>query len=166
MWDIVGGLTVILVPVIWTAFHLPIGSLLITMIAPLVALDVVFISSPIRTHWRLLGSIAGGVFGIIASAMAADSFVLWSLLLFAGLAACAFVRGGQHPWSISGMQLGLSYMFAQVTGSGPSVDMLVVIDRIAGLVIGLLVMIVVAYYVRLFFQERPVEQMLQRMRPA
>jgi uncharacterized membrane protein YccC len=163
---IVGGLTVSLTPVIWTAFHLPIGSLLITMIAPLVALDVVFISRPIRTHWRLFGSFMGGVFGILATALAADSFAVWSLFLFAGLAACAYIRGARRPWSISGMQFGLSFMFAQVTGSGPSADMSVVIDRLAGLVIGLLVMIVVAYYVRLFFQDRPVEQMAERLHPA
>ncbi len=163
---LVGALTVSLVPLLWRIFHLPAGSLLITTIAPLVALDVIFISSPIHTHWRLLGSLLGGVAGVAASALASDSLFLWSLLLFAGLSTCAWVRGGRHAWSISGMQLGLSYMFALVTGSGPSADISVVIDRITGLMLGLVVMIAVAYIVRLFFQDRPVEEMPQRLRLA
>ena len=127
---------------------------------------MVFISSPILAHWRLLGSFAGGVAGVASSALAADSFFVWLLLLFSGLSVFAWVRGGSHTWSISGMQLGLSYLFAFVTSSGPSADMSVVIDRIAGLMCGLLVMITVAYYVRLFFQDRPVEEMPQRLRLA
>ncbi len=163
---VVAGATVMIVPVLWYLLGLPITSLLVTMIAPLVALDVVFISSPIRTHWRLLGSAVGGIAGIVAAALAADSFAVWSFLLFAGLGGAAYVGGSKRTWAISAMQLGLAFLFALVTGSGPSSDSVLVLNKIIGLIIGLLVMIAVAYAVRLFFQDRPADQIMERLRTA
>ena len=149
---LVGGFTVSIVPVIWYFFQLPFGSLLITMIAPLIALDAAFVEHPVRTHWRLVGAIVGGAFGVLAGAIAGDSFLLWSWALLGGTAACGYVSGGGRPWSAAGTMGGLAVVFSLVTGSGPTTDILTILNRIAGIVIGIGIMIGVAYAVRLVFR--------------
>ena len=78
-----GGVTIILVPILWSWWHLP--SLTQTIVSSFVVLDRDVLSTRFRGVQRILGCLAGGAFGLLTIWLGIDSFFMWSIMLFAGV---------------------------------------------------------------------------------
>lgn len=155
---LVAGLTVVVVPILWFEFHLPMMSLMVAMIAPLIVLDPGVAAHPTHLHWRHIGTLLGGLGGYVGTVLAGESFFVWSLAFVAGIAAFAYVNGSGRPWASAGPLGGIAFMFSIVAGTGPATTNALMIDRICGIVAGLFIMMAVAHVVRLAVRARDSER--------
>lgn len=132
-----GGIAIALIPLVWEALDLPgLGQTPVTAFVILVALRQ-------EPGWRALNRVAGcflgGLWGLAAMHLGGGSFLPWLLMLFAGLYAAAHINQGQGDAAYVGLQAGIAIVIAMVQGQGPSADIAPAINRLAGVLGGVLV---------------------------
>jgi uncharacterized membrane protein YccC len=137
---VTGGLAVACIPLIWEALDLPgLGQTPITAFVILIAMR----RGP---AWvavnRVAGCVLGGAYGLLGMRLAGDAFVVWILLLSGGLYVCCYIkeRGGEA--SYTGHQAAVAVIMSMVQGLAPSPDILPAIERLVGMIGGIIVVIV------------------------
>jgi uncharacterized membrane protein YccC len=90
---------------------------------------------------RLLGCFAGGALGLLAVRLGPDSFFVWSIALLSGIFAFAQLHHSTSHWAYVGTQGGVAFILALITGSGPPDSILPAINRIAGMLCGVLILL-------------------------
>jgi uncharacterized membrane protein YccC len=131
---LLAGLVLVLVPVLWGLFDLP----AVTQIAisVLVVIDRDAIALRRRGRQRLLGCAAGGAMGLALLALGLDGLLVWLVALGGGIFLFSSLTLGGGPNAYVGIQGGLTLIMALVTGPGPPDALLPVLDRLAGVTLG------------------------------
>jgi uncharacterized membrane protein YccC len=144
---LVGGLTAVIIPLLWSAFDLP--SLPQSLVTVLVLVTPTLEATRFIGLQRILGCLLGGAVGLFAALFALESMFLWSAILILGIAGFSQLHFSGSRWAYTGTQGGLAFIFATVTGNGPPDTILPVVNRIVGISLGVLVFMSVATAVQL-----------------
>jgi len=137
-----GGIATASIPQIWEGLQLPgLDQTPITAFVILVAMH----REPAWTALnRVIGCLMGGAYGLLCLRLVDDNTVLWLLLLFFGLYIFSHVKHGNADLSYSGHQAGVATILSMVQGLSPSPDILPAINRLVGMIGGIVVVIVAA----------------------
>lgn len=92
---------------------------------------------------RLVGCLLGGAYALACLPLTGDDPALWLLFLSSGIWVAAWVQNGPHGISYCGSQFALAFLVTFVQGSGPPSSILPGLQRLEGILIGLLVLGVV-----------------------
>ncbi|MEJ1978098.1 MAG: hypothetical protein WDN49_20265 [Acetobacteraceae bacterium] len=93
---------------------------------------------------RATGCLLGGSLALLTLALPlSQSFLPWLLLLMAGTWGAMQVQTGRHDISVVGAQAGIALIITLVQGWGPPASLLPAVERIAGMLgaIGLLLLV-------------------------
>jgi uncharacterized membrane protein YccC len=137
---ITGGLAVACIPLIWEALDLPgLGQTPITAFVILLAMR----SGPALVAVnRVAGCVLGGVYGLLSMRFVGDAFPFWIALLFGGLYICCYVKAREGEASYTGHQAAVAVIVSMVQGLAPSPDILPAIERLVGMIGGIVVVVV------------------------
>jgi uncharacterized membrane protein YccC len=145
------GMAVAAVPVVWRLLELPnLSQMAISIGAVMAVPTLTGISerdqSAIaqRMLQRVAGCILGGCLGAMVLLMPiSQSFVPWLLLLMAGTWLAMQIQNGRHGIAGVGAQAAIALILTLVQDTGPAASLLPAIDRIAGMLgaIGLLLLV-------------------------
>ena len=146
-----GGLAVASVPFIWTFWDLPsVAQMPITM-TTIMAVPFALTSDPVERNravlergvLRLIGCLLGGLAGLAVLALALTNFVALLALLGGGIWVCAHVQASTRGVGYVGTQGGLAFLITLVQSDGPALSILPGMDRLAGIVCGLAILLAV-----------------------
>jgi uncharacterized membrane protein YccC len=130
----IGGVTAMLIPILWSWLNLP--SLSQIVVTSLVVLDRDGASTHFRGLQRVLGCLAGGAGGLLTIRLGPDLFFVWSIMLIAGVFLFALIHHSTSRWAYVGTQGGVAFILALVTGLGPPDSIMPAVNRIAGMLCG------------------------------
>jgi uncharacterized membrane protein YccC len=103
-----------------------------------------------RAAYRLVGCALGAVLGLFCVHWVGTSFLAWFLLLMAGTWLSSQIQSGSTNIGYVGTQAGLAFLLSMIQGQGPPLSPLPGIDRFAGIMAGLSVLLVITMVVSLF----------------
>ena len=135
----ISGITMTLIPMLWAWLSLP--ALTQIVASSFVVLDRDIAATSSRGLQRLLGCFAGGALGLLAVRLGPDSFFIWSIALLSGIFLFAQLHHSTSHWAYVGTQGGVAFILALITGTGPPDSILPAIDRIAGMLCGVLILL-------------------------
>src|SRR5215471_1950697 len=151
-----GGLTVMLLPPLmnWLA---PLGSstMAVTAVA-VMAIPTTAIQEPDgqavvqRAVYRLVGCALGALLGLFCVHWIGSNFPLWLMLLMAGVWLDSQIQSGNTGISYVGTQAGLAFLLSMIQGQGPPTSPTPGLDRFAGIMAGLSVLLVITMIISLF----------------
>ncbi|WP_431285945.1 FUSC family protein [Humitalea sp. 24SJ18S-53] len=131
---LIGGLLPVLVMVTWQAFDVP--QVVQMAVTAIVVLDKDVTQQGLRGRQRLLGCALGAACGIAVVLVGTDSLMLWLGALTIGVFLFSTIHHGGGPSAYVGTQAGVAFIIAIVSGSGPPDMLLPALDRLAGVVLG------------------------------
>ena len=145
------AIAVVAVMLVWVLFDLPeVTEMAITvavvMSAPVVAgtkLDTRHAVAQ-RSIFRFIGCLLGGVLALGCLALDVTSFPWWLAMLGAGVWICMHVQVGRHGVGYVGTQAGMVYIITLVQGASPPESIMPGIERFAGIVGGLAILLIVS----------------------
>ena len=151
-----GGLTVMVLPLLlnWLA---PLGSsqLAVTSVA-IMAIPTTALAEPDgrtviqRAVHRLVGCALGALLGLFVLHGVGENFLVWLLLLMAGLWLASQIQSGNTGVGYIGTQAGIAFLLSMIQGQGPPVSIIPGIDRFAGIMAGLSVLLIITMAMSLF----------------
>jgi uncharacterized membrane protein YccC len=151
-----GGLTVMVLPLLlnWLA---PLGSsqLAITSVAVMAIPTTAVLETDGRTvvqravH-RLVGCALGALLGLFFLYGVGESFLVFMFLLMAGIWLASQVQSGSTGVNYVGNQAGIAFLLSMTQGQGPPVSPFPGIDRFAGIMAGLSVLLIITMAISLF----------------
>jgi uncharacterized membrane protein YccC len=139
----IGGVATMLVPILWSRLYLP--SLSQIVITSLVVLDRDAASTHFRALLRVLGCLVGGAFGLLTIRFGTDSFLTWSVMLVGGIFLFSLLHHSASRWAYVGTQGGVALIVALVSGFGPPDTILAAVNRIAGMLCGVGILLCVSF---------------------
>jgi uncharacterized membrane protein YccC len=156
-----GGLTVMLLPPL-TNWLAPIGpsTMAITAVA-VMSIPTTAILEPDgrtvvqRATHRVIGCVLGALLGLLCLHWVGDEFVVWLLLLMGGIWLGSQIQSGSTGVSYVGIQAALAFLLSMVQGQGPPLSITPGLDRFAGIVAGLCVLLVITMVISLFRLPHP-----------
>jgi uncharacterized membrane protein YccC len=156
-----GALTVMVLPLLlnWLA---PLGSstLAVTAVA-VMAIPTTAILEPDgrtvvqRALHRLVGCALGALLGLLCLYWVGSNFLVWLLLLMGGIWLTSQIQSGNTGIGYVGTQAGLAFLLSMIQGEGPPLSPLPGIDRFAGIMAGLSVLLVITMLISLFRLPHP-----------
>jgi uncharacterized membrane protein YccC len=151
-----GGLTVMVLPLLlnWLA---PLGSstLAVTAVAVMAIPTTAILEPDARTvvqravH-RLVGCALGALLGLLCLYWVGGNFAVWLLLLMSGVWFNSQIQSGSTGISYVGTQAGLAFLLSMIQGQGPPLSPTPGLDRFAGIMAGLSVLLVITMVISLF----------------
>jgi uncharacterized membrane protein YccC len=153
----IGGVSMIVILILWLWLNLP--SLPQIVITCLVVLDRDGASTHFRGLQRILGCLAGGACGLLTVSLGPDSFLIWSVILIGGVFLFSLIHHGGSRWAYVGTQGGVAFILALVTGPGPPDSIVPAVNRIAGMLCGVGILLGICF---VFEQMRENHAQLQR----
>jgi uncharacterized membrane protein YccC len=151
-----GALTVMVLPLLlnWLT---PLGpsTMAVTAVAVMAVPTTAVIEPDARTiiqraAYRLVGCALGAMLGLFCVHWVGTSFPAWFLLLMAGTWLSSQIQSGRTGIGYVGTQAGLAFLLSMIQGQGPPLSPLPGIDRFAGIMAGLSVLLVITMVVSLF----------------
>src|SRR5258708_1688155 len=136
---LVGGLTAVIIPVLWSLFNLP--SLPQSLVTVLVLVNPNLEATRFMGLQRILGCLIGGAAGLFASLFSLESILLWSAFFILGIAGFSRLHFSDSRLAYTGTQGGLAFIIAIVTGNGPPDTIVPVVTLLAGSMLAVLVLI-------------------------
>jgi uncharacterized membrane protein YccC len=103
-----------------------------------------------RAVHRLVGCALGALLGLFCLYWVGGNFPVWLLLLMGGVWLDSQIQSGGTGISYVGTQGGLAFLLSMIQGQGPPVSPMPGIDRFAGIMAGLLVLLVITMIISLF----------------
>ncbi len=140
---LVAGLSVLAMTLLWSQFDTP--SLPQALASTLVLADRDLAAIRSRARQRLIGCALGVIAGFVALSLPLDALPVYLIVLFAGAFCFSRLHHGGGRQSYIGTQGGVAYITAMVTGDGPTADMWPVIGRLAGIFLGVALMVSVSF---------------------
>jgi uncharacterized membrane protein YgaE (UPF0421/DUF939 family) len=159
---ITGGIATASIPQIWESLQLPgLDQTPITAFVILIAMH----REPAWTALnRVIGCILGGAYGLLCLRLVGDNTLLWFMLLFFGLYIFSHIKHRNADLSYSGHQAAVATILSMVQGLSPSPDLLPVINRLVGMIGGIVVVIIAAALIEPFVARAIKPRVLLRMR--
>jgi uncharacterized membrane protein YccC len=151
-----GGLTVMVLPLLlnWLA---PLGSstLAVTAVAVMAVPTTAVLEPDARTVvqravYRLLGCALGAALGLFCLYWVSTSFLVWLMMLMAGVWLSSQIQSGSTGIGYVGTQAGMAFLLSVIQGQGPPRSPTPGLDRFAGIMAGLSVLLVVTMVISLF----------------
>ena len=151
-----GGLTVMVLPLLlnWLA---PLGSstLAVTAVAVMAIPTTAILEPDARTvvqrsSHRLVGCALGALLGLLGLYWVGSNFLVWLLLLMGGIWFTSQIQSGSTGISYVGIQAGLAFLLSMIQGQGPPLSPTPGIDRFAGIMAGLSVLLIITMIISLF----------------
>src|SRR5215472_8087028 len=142
------GVTVALMPIVWSTFDLPGASQMAVTLAAVLATPVRADLAETHRHTishglqRLIGCLVGGLLALALLGLSFGFMLPWLIALAGGVWLFAYVQHGTHNATYVGTQAGVVFVTTLVQGSGPPESILPGIDRFAGISLGLLMLFV------------------------
>ena len=151
-----GALTVMVLPLLlnWLA---PLGSsqLAVTSVA-VMAVPTTAVREPDgrtvvqRAVYRLVGCAVGALLGLLCLYWVGQSLLVWLLLLMGGVWFSSQIQSGNTGIGYVGTQAGFAFLLSMVQGQGPPLSPIPGIDRFAGIMAGLCVLLIITMVMSLF----------------
>ncbi len=145
------GAGVMLVPLVWNWLELPsLSQAAVTVAAvmavPALSADMASNRRAVteRALHRMLGCLLGGLAGLGYLALPVESLLPWLAMLSAGIWVAAHVQGSTRGLGYVGTQGAVVFILTLVQGAGPPESILPGIERFAGVIGGLLILLVVS----------------------
>ncbi len=156
-----GGVTVMLLPALagWIAPVSPVTmgvTAVIVMSIPTTAIlqsDTRAIIQ--RAAHRLIGCLLGALAGLAALAFVGDDFLLWIVLIPAGIWLCSQIQNGTTGVSYIGTQAMFAYLMSMLQGQGPPLTIAPGFARLVGVMGGLSILFVVTLILSLIPLPQP-----------
>jgi uncharacterized membrane protein YccC len=151
-----GGLTVMLLPFLvnWLA---PLGpsTVAVTAVAVMAVPTTAIIEPDARTIiqravYRLVGCALGALLGLFCLYWVGTDLVIWLLLVMAGVWFSSQIQSGGTGIGYVGNQAGLAFLLSMIQGQGPPLSPTPGLDRFAGIMAGLFVLLIITMVVSLF----------------
>jgi uncharacterized membrane protein YccC len=103
-----------------------------------------------RSAYRLVGCALGALLGLFCLHWVGTGFLAWLLLLMAGVWLDSQIQSGSTGISYVGTQAGLAFLLSMIQGQGPPLSPMPGIDRFAGIMAGLTVLLIITMIISLF----------------
>jgi uncharacterized membrane protein YccC len=151
-----GGLTVMILSLLmnWLA---PLGSstLAVTAVAVMAVPTTTVLEPDARTVvqravYRLVGCALGASMGLLCLYWVGGSFLIWLPMLMTGAWLSSQIQSGSTGIGYVGTQAGLAFLLSMIQGQGPPLSPMPGIDRFAGIMEGLSVLLIITMAVSLF----------------
>ncbi len=139
----------IVIPVLW--FWLLLPSLVQVVVTTIAVLEKDFASTRWKSLMRVSGCLIGGGAGVIVAGLGIQSFWLWSVFLLLGMVLFAQIHHGKTRFSYLGTQAGYGFLFGMIIGPGPPGSIMPAVDRLVGISLGIVVMIVLYMMIESLF---------------
>jgi uncharacterized membrane protein YccC len=98
-----------------------------------------------RGWQRILGCILGGAYGLALIGYGLDGILPWSVALAGGVFLFSAIAMGGGPNAYLGVQGGMAVITALIVGAGPPDHLEPVLDRLVGILIGVVLVVVLSY---------------------
>ena len=144
-----GGLTVMLLPALatWLAPVSPVTmgvTVVIVMSIPTTAILEANTRIIVeRAAYRVIGCLLGALLGLACLAVVGSNFMLWTLLLVAGIWLCSQIQTGASGVSYIGTQAMFAFLMSLVQGQGPPLSIGPGFERLVGVMGGLAILFVI-----------------------
>ncbi len=149
------GIAIAALPVIWNAFYLPGVATMAATVAAVMAVPMLpghTLDDPARLiakgAYRLLGCFVGGIAGLAMIAFSPTLLGPWLVLLCGGVWFCAWLQDSPTGAGYVGTQAAIVYIVTLVQGEGPPLSILPGIDRFAGIVFGIVSLLLISLLLR------------------
>ena len=151
-----GGLTVMVLPLLlnWLA---PLGSsqLAVTSVAVMAVPTTAVLEPDGRTVvqravYRLVGCALGALLGLLCLYWVGQSLLVWLMLLMGGVWLSSQIQSGNTGISYIGTQAGFAFLLSMIQDQGPPTSPIPGIDRFAGIMAGLAVLLIITMVMSLF----------------
>lgn len=131
------GFTTVIIAFVFLTYDLP--QPVQTLITVLAVINTDVHEQVKKSMERFRGVFIGGGAGLLVAGLSIESFVVWSAVLFLGLAlAAAYFTSGRKDFYL-GQQAGYGFIMAMITGNGPVSTILPALDRMIGILFGVTV---------------------------
>ncbi len=143
------GLTVMLLPALanWLAPVSPVTigltAVMVMAVPPTAILQADTRTIVQRSAHRVIGCLLGALLGLACLAVVGSDFVLWTLLLLAGVWLCSQIQTGAEGVSYVGTQALFAFVMSLVQGQGPPLTISPGFERLVGVVSGLMLLFVI-----------------------
>ncbi|MBV9687228.1 MAG: FUSC family protein [Alphaproteobacteria bacterium] len=108
-----------------------------------------------RAAHRLIGCLLGALVGLACLAVVGSDFVLWTLLLLAGVWLCSQIQTGTTGVSYVGTQALFAFVMSMVQSEGPPLSISPGFERLIGVMAGLSVLFVITLVLSLIPMPQP-----------
>jgi len=140
---LLAGTATVLVVLLWSAFDLPSVVQLVISVIMVVDRDVIQLRA--RGFQRTLGCLAGAGLGLALIAFGLAAFPVWAAALGGSVFLFSALGLGGGPWAYVGLQGGMAVITALVVGPGPPDPLTPVLERLAGILLGVLLLVIVSH---------------------
>jgi uncharacterized membrane protein YccC len=151
-----GGFTVMLLPLLITSLA-PLGpsTMAVTSVAVMAVPTTAVVEPDAQTIiqralFRLVGCGLGALMGLLCLHSVGSSLLVWLLLLMAGTWISSQIQSGVTGIGYVGTQAGLAFLLSMIQGQGPPLSPIPGLDRFAGIIAGLSVLLVITMAMSLF----------------
>lgn len=149
------GTVLAMLPVVWSWFYVPGVSTMATTAASILAVPTLA-DNPLdlgariveKSTQRLLGCVIGGGLAMLLLGILPDLLAAWVAALFGGIWLFAYVQGSTRGVGYVGMQAALAFILMMIQGDGPPDSLVPALNRFAGIVFGLLTLVIVSLIVQ------------------
>jgi uncharacterized membrane protein YccC len=142
------GIVIAALPVIWNTLYLPGVATMAVTVAAVMAVPHLpghTLDDPARltakAAYRLLGCFVGGIAGLAVIVLSPTVLVLWLALLCGGVWFFVWLQDSPTGAGYVGTQAAVVYIVTLVQGEGPPLSILPGIDRFAGIVFGVVTLL-------------------------
>ncbi len=155
-WPIVlhairSGITVALIPIVWSWFELVDFSQMAVTVAVVMAVPILS-DHPVdqgrlivnRAFHRIIGCFLGGLAALACLGIPLTEFLPFTLVLAAGVYVATFVQGSERGVGYVGTQAAFVFIITLVQGFGPPTSVWPGVDRFGGMLGGLSILLVVS----------------------
>ncbi|MFG1215293.1 FUSC family protein [Xanthobacter flavus] len=140
---LVAGISAVGMVTLWSWFDLP--SLPQAIGSSLAVLDRDFGTMRVRGRQRVLGCVLGALAGLAALLLQLDNLLVYLAVLAGGIFYFSRLHTGGGPQSYIGTQGGVAFITALVTDGGPPAELMPVVERLAGIFIGVALMLIASF---------------------
>jgi uncharacterized membrane protein YccC len=149
------GITIAALPVIWNTLHLPGIATMAATVAAVMAVPMLpgdTLDDPARliskAAYRLLGCFIGGIAGLAVIVLSPTLLAPWLVLLCGGVWLFVWLQDSPTGAGYVGTQAAVVYIVTLVQGEGPPLSILPGIDRFAGIVFGIVTLLLITALLR------------------
>ncbi len=139
---ITGGLVPVFMVLAWQAFDLP--AVLQLCITATVLVDRSLVSISTKGPQRILGCLLGALYALGMLALGMPTLPVWLGALGIGMLLFSTLHHGGGRSAYVGTQAGIALITGLVSGLGPPEALLPVLNRLAGITLGVMVMLLAA----------------------
>ena len=146
-----GGIAIASVPFLWRWLELPGLAQMPITVAAVMAVPFAVLADPSgrdrevmsKSLLRIVGCVIGGLAGLLVLALSLTNFAALLLFLGVGIWVCTHVQASMRGIGYVGTQGSMAFLLTLVQGAGPPESILPGIDRLAGILCGLAILIAV-----------------------